>query len=128
MPRYLEAARYNAQWSGMPAEVYTRPDRENDYADDLNTRSHMVNYLSGGSVYNPSDKGLGVPFEMTLAFHSDAGFSKMDEWIGTLGVYTTDFNEGRLNSGVSRYTSRDLTDLVLTGLQKDISAQYGTST
>lgn len=125
LPRYLEAARYNAQWSGMPAEVYTRPDRENDYADDLNTRSHMVNYLSGGSVYNPSDKGLGVPFEMTLAFHSDAGFSKMDEWIGTLGVYTTDFNEGRLNSGVSRYTSRDLTDLVLTGLQKDISAQYG---
>ena len=125
LPRYLEAARYNAQWSGMPAEVYTRPDRENDYADDLNTRSHMVNYLSGGSVYNPSDKGLGVPFEMTLAFHSDAGFSKMDEWIGTLGVYTTDFNEGRLNSGVSRYTSRDLTDLVLTGLQKDISARYG---
>ena len=125
LPRYLEAARYNAQWSGMPAEVYTRPDRENDYADDLNTRSHMVNYLSGGSVYNPSDKGLGVPFEMTLAFHSDAGFSQMDEWIGTLGVYTTDFNEGRLNSGVSRYASRDLTDMVLTGLQEDISAQYG---
>lgn len=125
LPRYLEAARYNAQWSGMPAEIYTRPDRENDYADDLNTRSHMVNYLSGGSVYNPTDKGLGVPFEMTLAFHSDAGFSKTDEWIGTLGVYTTDFNEGRLNSGVSRYASRDLTDMVLTGLQEDISAQYG---
>lgn len=125
LPRYLEAARYNAQWSGMPSEVYTRPDRENDYADDLNTRSQMVNYLSGGSVYNPTEKGLGVPFEMTLAFHSDAGFSKMDEWIGTLGVYTTDFNEGWLNSGVSRYTSRDLTDIVLTGLQQDISTRYG---
>ena len=125
LPRYLEGARYSAQWSGMPDEIYRRTDRENDYADDLNTRSHMVNYLSGGSVYNPSEKGLGVPLEMTLGLHSDAGFSKEDDWIGTLGIYTTNFNEGKLNSGVSRYTSRDLTDMVLTGLQKDISARYG---
>ena len=125
LPRYLEGARYNAQWSGMPAEIYSRPDRLNDYADDLNTRSQMINYLSGGSVYNPTDKGLGVPFEMTLAFHSDAGFSKEDEWIGTLGVYTTNFNEGKLNSGVSRHASRDLTDMVMTELQQDISARYG---
>ena len=125
LPRYLEGARYNAQWSGMPIEVYNRTEGKIDYNDDINVRSRMTNYLSGGSVYNPSEKGLGVPFEMTLGFHSDAGFSKMDEWIGTLGIYTTDFNEGRLNSGVSRYTSRDLTDLVLTGLQQDISARYG---
>ena len=125
LPRYLEGARYSAQWSGMPDEIYRRTDRENDYADDLNTRSHMVNYLSGGSVYNPSEEGLGVPLEMTLGLHSDAGFSKEDDWIGTLGIYTTNFNEGKLNSGVSRYTSRDLTDMVLTGLQKDISARYG---
>ena len=125
LPRWMEGARYNAQWSGMPAEVYRRTDRENDYADDLNTRSHMINYLSGGSVYNPTEKGLGVPFEMSMAFHSDAGFSKTDEWIGTLGIYTTNFNEGKLNSGVSRYASRDLTDLMQTELQKDISARYG---
>ena len=125
LPRYLEGARYNAQWSGMPIEVYNRTEGKIDYNDDINVRSRMTNYLSGGSVYNPSEKGLGVPVEMTLGFHSDAGFSKMDEWIGTLGIYTTDFNEGRLNSGVSRYTSRDLTDLVLTGLQQDISARYG---
>ena len=125
LPRWMEGARYNAQWSGMPAEVYMRTDRENDYADDLNTRSQMINYLSGGSVYNPTEKGLGVPFEMSMAFHSDAGFSKTDEWIGTLGIYTTNFNEGKLNSGVSRYASRDLTDLMQTELQKDISARYG---
>ena len=125
LPRWMEGARYNAQWSGMPAEVYMRTDRENDYADDLNTRSLMINYLSGGSVYNPTEKGLGVPFEMSMAFHSDAGFSKTDEWIGTLGIYTTNFNEGKLNSGVSRYASRDLTDLMQTELQKDISARYG---
>ena len=125
LPRWMEAARYNAQWSGMPSEIYRRTDRENDYADDLNTRSHMINYLSGGSVYNPTDKGLGVPLEMSLAFHSDAGFSKEDAWIGTLGVYTTNFNDGKLHSGVSRYASRDLTDMVMTGLQNDLSQRYG---
>ena len=125
LPRWMEGARYNAQWSGMPSEVYRRTDRENDYADDLNTRSQMINYLSGGSVYNPTDKGLGVPLELSLAFHSDAGFSKEDEWIGTLGVYTTNFNDGKLNCGVSRHASRDLTDMVLTGLQNDISKRYG---
>ena len=125
LPRYLEGARYNAQWSGMPIEVYNQTNGQKDYNDDINSRSRMTNYVSGGSVYNPTDKGLGVPIEMTLGFHSDAGFSKNDEWIGTLGIYTTDFNEGKLNSGISRYTSRDLTDMVLTGLQADISARYG---
>ena len=125
LPQYLEGARYHAQWSGMPIEVYNQTEGKNDYADDINTRSRMINYLSGGSVYNPSEKGLGVPFEMSLGFHSDAGFSKTDEWIGSLGIYTTDFNDGKLNSGISRYTSRDLTDITLTNLQKDISHQFG---
>lgn len=125
LPRYLEGARYHAQWSGMPVEVYNRTEGKNDYADDINTRSRMTNYLSGGSVYNPTEKGLGVPFEMTLGFHSDAGFSQTDEWIGSLGIYTTDFNDEKLNSGISRYTSRDLTDITLTHLQKDISYQFG---
>ena len=125
LPRYLEGARYNAQWSGMPTEIYNQTNGENDYADDINTRSRMTNYLSGGSVYNPSEKGLGIPFELTLGFHSDAGISQTDEWIGSLGIYTTDFNEGKLNSGVSRYTSRDLTDILLTTLQEDISHQFG---
>ena len=45
--------------------------------------------------------------------------------MGSLGIYTTDFNDGKLNSGVSRYASRDLTDMVLTGLQRDISSRFG---
>ena len=62
---------------------------------------------------------------MTLGVHSDAGFSKEDDLIGTLGIYTTDYNSGKLNAGISRYASRDLADMVLTGLQQDISAQFG---
>ena len=125
LPRYLEGARYSMQWAGMPYEVYSKSKGENDYNDDINARSLAVNYLSGGSVYNPEEKGLEVPLELVLALHSDAGYKEDASFVGSLGIYTTDFNDGKLNSGISRYTSRDLTDMVLTGLQRDISSRFG---
>ena len=127
MPRFLEGARYAAQWSGMPYEIYAGRKGENDYPDDINTRSNMLNFLSGGSVYNPQQKGLGVPFDVCLALHSDAGFSHHDDLIGSLGIYTTNFNNQKLNAGISRYASRDLTDMVLTGLKRDIEATFNTN-
>lgn len=127
LPRYLEGARYSAQWAGMPYEIYAGRKGENDYADDINTRSNTINYLSGGSVYNPQQPGLGIPLEMTMALHSDAGCSKTDELIGSLGIYTTDFNNGKLNTGIDRYASRDLADILLTQIQKDIYSSYNLS-
>ena len=127
LPRYLEGARYSAQWAGMPYEVYAGRKGENDYADDINTRSNTINYLSGGSVYNPQQPGLGIPLEMTMALHSDAGCSKTDELIGSLGIYTTDFNNGKLNTGIDRYASRDLADILLTQIQKDIYSSHNLS-
>lgn len=124
LPRYLEGARYSAQWAGMPYEVYAGRKGENDYTDDINTRSNVINYLSGSSVYNPQQSGLGVPLEMTMALHSDAGCSKTDELIGSLGIYTTDFNNGKLNAGTDRHASRDLADILLTQIQKDIYSSY----
>lgn len=125
MPRYLEGARYWAQWAGMPYSVYSKSKGGNDYADDINVRSLMSNYLSGGSVFNPTEKGLGVPLELSLGVHSDAGFSNDNELKGTLGIYTTDYNDGKLACGISRYASRDLTDMVLTGIQRDITSRFG---
>ncbi len=125
LPRYLEGARYSAQWYGMPYSVYSASNGTNDYNDDINTRGLEVNYLSGGSVYNPTEKGLRVPIEVALGLHSDAGFSREDSIIGSLGIYTTDANNGFLNTGVSRYASRDLSTMVLDGLQNDINSHYG---
>ncbi len=127
LPRYLEGARYAAQWNGMPYEVYGGKKGADDYSDDINTRSNSTNYLSGGSVFNPGQAGLGVPIEMSLALHSDAGYSKSDEVIGTLGIYTTASNNGKLNAGTDRLASRDLSDLLLTQLQKDINGTFQTS-
>lgn len=126
MPRYLEGARYSAQWSGMPYSVYGGREGKDDMSDDINVRSRMINYLSGGSIFNPKDKGLGVPFELSMALHSDAGVSKEDKIIGTLGIYTTEFNDGVLGAGIDRYASRDLSDILLTQLQRDIRSSYAT--
>ena len=124
LPRYLEGARYSAQWAGMPYSVYGGYEGKNDMNDDINVRSRTVNYLAGKSVFNPAEEGLGIPFEMSMALHSDAGFSKEDEIIGTLGIYTTNFNNGRLNAGTDRHASRDLSDILLTQLQRDIRSTF----
>ena len=125
LPRFLEGARYTAQWSGMPDSVYSRRDGGNDYADDINTRSFMTNYVAGRSVYLPADSGLRVPIEMSVALHSDAGYRMDHSLIGTLGIYTTGANDGRLASGLSRLTSRDLCDRVMTQVCHDLGKTYG---
>lgn len=124
-PRYLEGARYYAQWAGMPDSIYNGYDGHNDYADDINTRSKMTNYLSGGSAYNPGQAGCKVPFELSLGIHSDAGVQPCNKFVGTLGIYTTDKGEKLLGDGRSRYTSRDLTDMTLTNVTSDLSALLG---
>lgn len=124
LPRYLEGARYFAQWAGMPYPVYGGYEGKNDMNDDINVRSRTVNYLAGKSLFNPTEEGLGIPFEMSMALHSDAGFSKEDEIIGTLGIYTTNFNNGRLHAGTDRHASRDLSDILLTQLQHDIRSTF----
>ncbi len=125
MPRYMEGARYWTQWAGMPYHVYSKSGGENDYNDDINARSLTLNYLSGGSVYNPGEEGLGVPLELGLALHSDAGFKRDDSLMGSLGIYTTRYNNGELACGISRYASRDLADMVLTGMSRDLGSYFG---
>ena len=115
MPRYYEGARYNAQWAGFPVERYANYNGEKDYAEDINSRSLVTNYLLGGSIYCPDSVGLRVPIELSLGVHTDAGIREDDTTVGTLGIYTTGYNDGKLGNGIlSRYTSRDLTDMVLT--------------
>lgn len=125
MPRCLEGARYSAQWAGAPYSVYSSKNGSDDYGDDINVRSNMTNWLAGGSTYVPTLEGKKVPIELSLAVHSDAGYTTVnDSIIGSLAICTISFNDGRLNSGVSRMVSHDFADSLLTGLQRDISGKY----
>ena len=122
MPRYYEGARYQGQWSGFPVERYANYQGEKDYAEDINCRSLMTNYLLGGSVYCPDSVGLRVPIELFLGLHTDAGIREDDTTVGCLGIYTTDYNNRRLGNGtLSRYVSRDLTDVVQTSVVTDVN-------
>ena len=126
MPRAVEGARYYAQWAGMPYFVYSGKEGTDDYADDINVRSNMTNYLAGGSPFLPDTTGLGVPIELSLAIHSDAGYAKDGVGlIGTLAVTTTNYNNGKLNAGISRLASRDLADALLTNISTELQTRFG---
>ena len=123
--RYLEGARYYARFSGAPDSVFLKYDGTNDYNEDIQTRPRMTNWLSGGSVFNPQEEGIGVPIELSLALHTDAGVRLGDSIVGSLGICTTQMKDGILGTGLSRSVSRDLTDQILTEIRKDISAAIG---
>lgn len=126
LPRAVEGARYYAQWAGMPYSVYSGRMGTDDYADDINVRSNMTNYLAGGSPFVPDTTGLRVPIELSLAVHSDAGIAKEENGIiGTLSIFTSNFNEGKLNAGISRLASRDFADALLTNVSTGLQYQYG---
>ena len=123
LPRYYEGARYYAQWAGFPVERYANYDGAKDYAEDINSRSLVTNYLLGGSAYCPDSVGMRVPIELAFGLHTDAGIREDDSTVGTLGIYTTDYNNSLLGNGaLSRHTSRDLTDIVQTYLKNDIDS------
>ncbi len=126
LPRCLEGARYYAQWAGAPYKVYGGRQGTNDYADDINTRSMMTNWLGGGSIFMPALEGKHVPIELSLALHSDAGYNPdgKSTW-GALAICTTDFNDGMLNSGISRFASKDFARALRDNLVEDMTAEFG---
>lgn len=124
-PRCVEAARYSAQWYGAPDRVWSTYKHENDYNDDIRTRPMMANWVAGGSCFNPKEDGLGVPLELVLAVHSDAGKTTDSSYIGTLGICTTNTNEGKLASGASRDLSKELATNLQQNIYKDVVNKYG---
>ena len=126
MPRYYEGARYHSQWAGFPTARYANYNGEKDYAEDINSRSLVTNYLLGGSTYCPDSIGLRVPIELTFGLHTDAGIRPDDTTVGTLGIYTTGYNNSLLGNGtLSRYASRDLTDMVQSYILNDQHTKQG---
>jgi len=123
-PRYLEGARYWLQYAGMPDTLVYSPNRgKNDYNDDYMSRSEWVNYLA----HKPDSTlpaGMGIPVDLSLAFHTDAGITPDDSIIGTLGIYSTLTNRGMFPDGTSRLASRDLTDIIQTQIVEDLRVLF----
>ena len=143
-PRYQEGARYFLQYAGFPdslvynlnrtkidyanrgtdAALYAkRESGKEDYKDDYMSRGEWVNYLMGdpnGPTKSPHVKGMGIPMDMSLAFHTDAGTTPDSSIIGTLVIYDTTFDKDTFPNGQSKWASRDLADLVQTQVVNDL--------
>ena len=124
LPRYIEAARYWMQYSGIPDSIYNYTDSKNDYVDDYAARGIWVNYLAGGSAANPNEPGLNIPLHASLAFHTDAGVR--EDVVGTLIIYKDYDDEKNKNfpTGKSRIVARDLADYMQTQIVEDMRALY----
>jgi hypothetical protein len=129
-PRYLEGARYYLQYAGMPDTlVYNLNGTQNDYIDDYQSRAEYANYLRGAPCGPNRDRtapGLGIPVDLSLAFHTDAGISRNDTVIGTLCIFSTEGADSidRFPDGVSRLASRDFADLLQTQIVEDLRATF----
>ncbi len=123
-PRYTEGARYWMQWAGIPDSIYNQTEGKNDYTDDYASRGHWVNYLAGGSSVLPKGDGLNIPIDLAFAFHTDAGTTPNDSIIGTLGIYMTHHNDELFENHKSRWSSRDLSELIMDEIVMDIRRDY----
>ncbi|MDT7856097.1 hypothetical protein RQM47_05545 [Rubrivirga sp. S365] len=128
-PRWTEAARYYEQYAGAPPAVYNvtgEPDA--DYVDDYRSRGEWVNWLRGapfGPSFAPDDPGLGIPVDLSLAWHTDAGIDR-DGTVGTLLIYDSPGMDstGTFADGTSRLANRDLADRLQTTIVDDLRATF----
>lgn len=126
LPRSAEAARYWLQWAGADSTVYYQNCGTNDYKDDFMSRGDWVEWISRSSRVNPDRKGgLGIPVDLSLGFHTDAGVRPDDTKVGTLAIYTYR-SEGKttLPSGEDRLTSRMYSEIVQSQIVNDIRAGH----
>ncbi len=126
LPKFLECARYSVQNAGFPTYTYDVKGGDDDYGDDLNTRSLVLNHLASGSVFVPGGKG-GVPLELSVAVHSDAGTTNNNSIYGTLTIHTqrNEYNETKYSSGLTRMASSDLAQIIQKTIYEDLNRKLG---
>ena len=116
MPKWIEGARYNIQYNGLPPSVY-KLDEENekvsDYMDDFKSRGFWVNHLK---------HQWDIPIDLSLAVHTNAGIEEPS--FGSLTINYTDNGKDKYENKKSKFASRDFADIVLTQLTDDIQKKY----
>jgi len=129
-PKFAEGSRYWLQYAGMPDTlVYNLNKLNDDYKDDYMCRNEYLNYLYGapfGPNANRNEKGLGIPIDISMAFHTDAGITNNDTTVGTLSIYSIDDAKGKKEfpDGVSRFACRDLADIIQTEIVNDVRVKF----
>lgn len=114
MPSYMEGALYSMTWAGAGTEI-TR-EWPKDYTNDFADRGPWTEMMY---------KEKNIPFDLSLAFHTDAGAAQGDSIVGTLAIYTlmADGSRKFLNGG-SRDACRLLAEYVQDQVCSDVRADF----
>lgn len=114
LPAYQEGALYSMPWFGTDSAVYS--EKQDDHSNDFFSRGGWVNWMM---------EKEHVPFDLSLAFHSDAGFRQNDSIVGTLAIHCLYSDDKReYKDGSDRMKGRLLADFVQTQVVNDIRMQF----
>lgn len=114
VPAFAEGAHYWMQWAGADSSI-TR-NWETDYTNDFASRGLWTMMMK---------EQKEIPFDLSFAFHSDAGVTPDDSIVGTLAIYTLRADgEREFSDGRDRIISRLLCDYVQTQVVQDIRADF----
>lgn len=119
--RYAEAARYWMQYSGVPDSIYAQ-ETLSEENEDGKMLDYIDNFKGNGDWCNYIRKQRGVPLDVAVGLHTDAGIC--DSITGTLSIHYTDRTRAHYTNGKSKLSARDLADLVQTQIVHDIRAKY----
>ncbi|MBO4476260.1 MAG: N-acetylmuramoyl-L-alanine amidase [Bacteroidales bacterium] len=113
MASYIEGASYWIPWAGADS---TLRSWETDYTNDYAVRGAWVKMMKGRK---------GIPFDCSVAIHSDAGTTPNDSIVGTLSIYTLRCEDSRkFSDGGDRMTNRTFADFVQTQVVEDIRVGF----
>lgn len=113
-PAYMEGSLYSMAWYGIDSTLFK--EWEGDYTRDFASRGKWANTMKSWK---------NIPFDMSIAFHSDAGTTPDDEIVGTLSIYTLLNNRKReYSNGRDRMQGRLLAEYVQSQVVDDIRADY----
>jgi len=110
MPAFAEGASYWMNWAGIDTSFVRKWGK--DYTNDYSGRGAWVKHMKNEK---------GVPFDLSLAFHSDAGTTPDSSLVGTLAIYSllNDYKRS-FTDGSDRMKSRLLASLVQDQVCADI--------
>ncbi|GAB4320387.1 MAG: xanthan lyase [Candidatus Sumerlaeia bacterium] len=128
-PRYLMGSETYLQYMGFLEHFLVSP-RWNNYTKDYGGRGEWVNYISGPpntTNFNREFGGLGVPVDLSFAFHTDAGITT--GVVGTLAIYRVADEDGETTFPDlrSRWLNRDYSDLVQTQIVEDVRRTFSST-
>ena len=113
-PAFVEGAMYWMQWAGVTPDIYN--NWEEDYTNDYASRGAWTSWML---------KDKGVPFDLSFAFHTDAGITPDDSTVGTLSIYTLMADDSRTTyKGIDRMSCRLLANYVQDEICNDIRSDF----